>query len=111
MKKDSQEEKPIIIDTDATCDQFCDEEELPSLKEMGKDLFGLAWKTARAFVKGTATLSEDKEAKKRWSICLDCPHLLRKKRCSKCGCYMKFKIHLAESECPIGKWGASNNKP
>ncbi len=114
MKKESKEEKPIVIDTtEATCDAFCDEEELPSIKEMGKDLFGLAWKTARAFVKGTDTLSDDKEARERWAICLECEHLLKKKRCSKCGCYMKFKIHLSEAECPIGKWASSdsNNKP
>ena len=111
MKKESQEETPIVIDTEATCDAFCEEEELPALKTMFLDLFGLGWRTVRAFVGVKKTLSSDKEANERWSVCLDCEHLLKKKRCSQCGCYMKYKIHVAEAECPIGKWGASNNKP
>tara|TARA_B100000131_G_C17790480_1_gene481101 strand:+ start:4 stop:339 length:336 start_codon:yes stop_codon:yes gene_type:complete len=111
LKKESQEETPIVIDTEATCDAFCEEEELPALKTMFLDLFGLGWRTVRAFVGGKKTLSSDKEANERWSVCLDCEHLLKKKRCSQCGCYMKYKIHVAEAECPIGKWGASNNKP
>ena len=27
------------------------------------------------------------------------------KQCRQCGCFVNFKITLAESECPVNKWG------
>ena len=48
----------------------------------------------------------DKEvASARYSICKSCENfddLL--KICKRCGCFMKFKVHLKSSECPLNKW-------
>jgi hypothetical protein len=45
-------------------------------------------------------------ADKRFSICLECPRLLKKtKQCRECGCFMELKTKLYNASCPIGKWG------
>lgn len=41
----------------------------------------------------------------RYSICQDCPELIKlTKQCKKCGCFMKTKTTLEKATCPIGKW-------
>ena len=47
----------------------------------------------------------DEEASKRFSICEECPELIKiTKQCKQCGCFMKLKTQLKEAKCPIGKW-------
>ena len=47
----------------------------------------------------------DEEASKRFSICEECPELIKiTKQCKQCGCFMKMKVKLKEAKCPIGKW-------
>ena len=29
-------------------------------------------------------------------------------RCKECGCYMRLKVNLADTKCPIGKWDSTN---
>jgi len=42
----------------------------------------------------------------RMSICKACPEMLKfTTSCKKCGCFMNVKTRLAESECPLQKWG------
>jgi len=50
--------------------------------------------------------ADTEEAQKRWDLCNKCPDLkgIRNPRCSKCGCFMKFKVHVALANCPLGKW-------
>ena len=40
----------------------------------------------------------------RWNTCLACPHFTTDHRCSKCGCYMKAKIAVAQATCPDNRW-------
>jgi ribosomal protein L32 len=41
----------------------------------------------------------------RASICQRCEHYKRSTRqCNECGCFVNFKITLANSSCPVGKW-------
>jgi len=48
---------------------------------------------------------DDDTASQRYNMCLDCPHLIKfSKQCSKCGCFMKAKVHILRASCPIGKW-------
>lgn len=43
----------------------------------------------------------------RASICNSCPELFKPTwTCKKCGCFMKIKVRVAASECPLGKWSA-----
>jgi len=42
----------------------------------------------------------------RLEICKNCPYFIKlTSQCKKCGCFMKEKTKLPNSECPIGKWG------
>lgn len=44
-------------------------------------------------------------AVKRWNICVSCDRLLRATRqCKECGCFMKIKVRIKRSSCPLGKW-------
>lgn len=45
------------------------------------------------------------EAKRRITICVDCPHVILKSLlCGRCGCPLTAKTRSLKSECPIGKW-------
>lgn len=43
------------------------------------------------------------ERERRYGICLRCPDRKRD-RCSLCGCFIKTKTILLNSECPAGRW-------
>jgi len=46
----------------------------------------------------------------RLKICSSCEHFIKPTtQCKQCGCIMKLKTKLPNSECPIGKWGKSEN--
>jgi len=44
-----------------------------------------------------------KERERRYNICRKCPDR-KNDRCGLCGCFIKSKTILANSECPVGKW-------
>ena len=48
----------------------------------------------------------DKEvAFKRAAICNGCDRLFKPTwTCKECGCFMKIKVRIPGSECPLGKW-------
>ena len=49
--------------------------------------------------------AEEDLANLRYSICLECPSLIKmSKQCKKCGCFMDAKTKLLAASCPIGKW-------
>ena len=51
----------------------------------------------------TQPRAEDELANLRYSICLECPSLIKiSKQCKKCGCFMDAKTKLLAASCPIG---------
>jgi hypothetical protein len=47
----------------------------------------------------------DEKAAERFSICQQCPELIKlSKQCKKCGCFMFAKTKLELATCPLGKW-------
>lgn len=47
----------------------------------------------------------DETSEKRLDICEQCPELIKvTSQCKKCGCFMKLKVKIERSECPLGKW-------
>lgn len=47
----------------------------------------------------------EEESKHRWSICEQCPSLLKiTSQCKECGCFMVVKTKLKNATCPLGKW-------
>lgn len=44
-------------------------------------------------------------AQARFDICKQCEHFFKPtSSCKACGCFMKAKVKLASSDCPVGKW-------
>lgn len=56
-------------------------------------------------VNPNANFVDKDAAQARYDICKECPFLLPTKQCSKCGCFMKAKVKLADASCPEHKWG------
>ena len=53
-------------------------------------------------------MASDKEQAERHKICKGCEFLNKEEyRCGKCKCFLKLKIPLGTSECPIGLWKKS----
>lgn len=56
-------------------------------------------------VNPAAEMASDEEANARYSVCKECPELIKlTKQCKKCGCFMAAKTKLQMATCPIGKW-------
>ena len=50
-------------------------------------------------------MASDEEKERRAEICSTCPSLRKEEyRCGECGCFLKFKIAMQTSTCPINKW-------
>jgi hypothetical protein len=50
-------------------------------------------------------------AKERMLICIDCDKYNKTTtQCSECGCIMLIKTILANSSCPLKKWGSDKKK-
>lgn len=49
------------------------------------------------------------ERERRYGICLQCPDR-KHDRCSLCGCFIKTKTILLNSECPAGRWLALSSE-
>jgi hypothetical protein len=56
-------------------------------------------------VKPSTDWAEESLSSERYSICQDCPELIKlTKQCKKCGCFMAAKTKLQLATCPLGKW-------
>ena len=107
----TKEELDCIKETE---EMLATEKILPPASQMARDIAKTHWKSLKAWLKGSQTITTTEEAERRWEICKQCPKLLydetkpdtNKKdgRCTECGCFMNVKTHYATAECPIGKW-------
>lgn len=50
------------------------------------------------------TPASEKQSNTRYEMCKACDNFTPLKTCTKCSCFMPVKVHLAQAECPIGKW-------
>ena len=105
----NEEELELISKTEQTLfEEDKDTSKYPShinmIRNFGKDV----WKSAKYFGKGLPVLVSKDLVVERYSICEQCPHLTDEGRCTECGCFMKKKVNLAASSCPIGKWDSTN---
>ena len=79
--------------------------DFPSLADQGKNMTELLAKFVESQMEGNQIFAPVKEQKRRYDMCQVCEHFVKHaKRCRKCGCYMKHKVKLEVSECPIHKW-------
>lgn len=56
------------------------------------------------FFKINTLYAKKEKAQNRYDICKPCDNFLPTTQCKKCGCFMKFKVKLEDSSCPINKW-------
>ena len=43
--------------------------------------------------------------KTRLEICKQCPYFFGfTGQCTQCACYMRIKVRISDSVCPVGKW-------
>lgn len=54
-------------------------------------------------VKHGQVAAPEQKIKARMDVCATCDKF-NGKTCNLCGCHMKYKVVLASSVCPIGKW-------
>lgn len=74
---------------------------IPSIREQ---IISLVRSTVK-YAKAGFPAASDQERERRAAICAECPSLRKEEyRCGECGCYLKFKIAMGTSECPINKW-------
>lgn len=79
--------------------------EYPSLFSMVRSVAKDAYESAKRTGYRLPVIAPDEVAVKRYSICQDCEHFDEETtRCDECGCYMKLKVNVAASKCPIDKW-------
>jgi hypothetical protein len=78
--------------------------ELPSVATMAKNAAAAAAKEIGARLSGTPEVPEE-EIARRLETCHGCELFIQAQgRCSKCGCFMKFKSRLRSQHCPENKW-------
>lgn len=54
--------------------------------------------------------ARDEEKERRAEICSTCPSLRKEEyRCGECGCFLRWKIPMETSTCPLGKWKKIND--
>ena len=97
-----------------TEEMLVEEQKLPPVSQMIRNIATDHWKSLKAWVKGSQVIAPQDIAVKRWEICKQCTHLKydetnpdtgkKDGRCTHCGCFMNVKVHYAVSECPIDKW-------
>jgi len=81
-----------------------DANNLPSALTMVRNAATAAVQEAQALAAGTAAVA-DAEVERRLALCDKCDLFIpQQNRCSRCGCFMKFKAKLRSQHCPIGKW-------
>jgi hypothetical protein len=81
----------------------CDPD-LPPPVAMAANLAKAAGAEAVAHMQGLPAPAPE-EIASRLAICETCDHFRASdERCSKCGCFLKFKTAWRSQHCPIGKW-------
>jgi hypothetical protein len=87
-----------------------EEKQYPPATKMLRGFAKDMWASAKRAGKNLPVLVPTEIAEQRYSICEQCPHLTEEFRCTECGCFMKRKVNIAASNCPIDKWGVFNEK-
>lgn len=94
----------LINKTELMLETETNSNNLPSKTQMLRNFAKDVWQSAKYAGKGLPVLVNSEVASERYSICEQCPNLTEEARCTECGCFMKKKVNLAASSCPIGKW-------
>lgn len=77
---------------------------LPSAIEQARNLVRQGISSANTLLTDGKFIASIDNQNSRWSVCAACEHLIKRHKCSKCGCIMPFKVKLEAAKCPIDKW-------
>ena len=79
--------------------------ELPPAKVMIAEFAESAKDIISQMITKGVIKASDEKAEMRVSLCRDCEfYVIDLHRCGKCGCFLKSKVWLDATKCPIGKW-------
>ena len=101
---EKEEDKKLIEKTEELLKSDDTKSKYPTTSKMLKGFAKDMWESAKYAGKGLPILVNSDMSSERYSICEQCPNLTEEARCTECGCFMKKKVNLAASSCPIGKW-------
>ena len=69
--------------------------------------------TVKRFLGGGEVLADFKDIENRLQICRSCEHkrgdALKNLKCQICECRIRYKVRLASSACPEGKWTTTDS--
>lgn len=83
----------------------CDKKVEASITDQALSLGQTMARSWEEMVSGNELMVDEYEQQRRFDICQVCEHYIKhSKRCAKCGCFLKMKIKMKVSECPIQKW-------
>jgi len=99
----SEEEIQLITNTDMLLEEE-NKQKMPPMHKMIRNFGVEMYKNAKQLGKGLPVLATAEESNRRFDICKSCEHLTEDARCTQCGCFMKTKVNLQPSTCPIDKW-------
>lgn len=81
-----------------------DESCFPPPETLASNFLSAVGSEIKARINGTASL-EKEEVARRLAICEGCEYFHAKsKRCTQCGCFLKWKTAMRSQHCPIDKW-------
>ena len=83
-----------------------DNDQLPDIKEQGKNLAKFTFEVVKNTVSLSKPLFVTKDVyKERLDKCNVCEYYVKKtKRCKLCGCFMEHKSRMAAAVCPDDRW-------
>ncbi len=69
--------------------------------------------TLKRFFGGREVIADFKDIENRLHICRACEHrrgdALKNMKCKICECKVRYKVRLASSTCPEGKWNSTDS--
>jgi len=80
-----------------------EEPKMPNKKQMAKNVLNSAKTGIKSALTGKKLKADAETIKRRKAICDKCKYYIDK-RCSQCGCFLKYKAALETESCPAGKW-------
>jgi hypothetical protein len=77
---------------------------LPPTTQLVKNFTKAVASEVKAVIRKAPPISQE-ERTRRLEICHSCEFFRAEdERCSKCGCFMKYKTAWRSQHCPVGKW-------
>jgi hypothetical protein len=82
-----------------------EEQQYPSIPDQAKNIVSLVQDAISDVLKGNQLFASDEEQTRRMDICKKCEYFNEEDvRCRHCGCFLKQKVSLTASKCPIHRW-------